>query len=160
MKKTIYIILGLLMFSFYACQEDVDVEVGKTATLKMAGQWWLHEYDDAMVEQDNWLEAYTFNTSENTTDSIWLELHDYDLRVKVAISLSAETFTATQTEDVVSGGAYDIADGKIIRNATTTMGGHTVDSIYFTLNDGTDTYIYAGQRFTGFPEDDPFTPEQ
>lgn len=149
------------MFSFYACQEDVDVEVGKTATIDMAGQWWLTEYDDAGVELDNWLEAYTFNTSENTTDSMWIELHDYDLRVKVGISLSAETFSAAQTEDVLDlSGAYDIADGRIIRNATTTMGGHTVDSIYFTLNDGVDTYIYAGQRFTGFAEDDPFTPEQ
>jgi hypothetical protein len=40
------------------------------------------------------------------------------------------------------------------------MGGHVVDSIYFNYSDASGDYVFAGQRFTGLAEDDPFTPEQ
>lgn len=160
MKKTLYIIVGLLMMSFYACQEEVEVDPGQTAVIEVSGQWWLRMYDDAGNELDSWLESYTYNTASNTKDSIWIEVHDYDMRFKVACDVISKTFNATGTLDVLNGDVVDISNGIILEDATTTMGGHVVDSIYFNYSDASGDYVFAGQRFTGFAEDDPFTPEQ
>jgi len=160
MKKVIYIILALFLVNFYACQEEVEVDPGETAVLEMSGQWWVREYDDAGNELDNWLEAYTYNTASNKKDSMWVEIHDLDKRFKVACNIVTKTFAANQTIDVLQEETVDVSNGQILMEATKSMGGHVVDSIYFDFSDASGDYVFAGHRFTGFSEDDPFTAEQ
>jgi hypothetical protein len=160
MKKIIYIILALFLVNFYACQEEVEVDPGQTAVVEMSGQWWLRLYDTDGNELDSWLETYTYNTASNISDSIWIEVHDYDMRFKVSCDVISKTFSAAGTMDILNGDVVDVANGIILEDATTTMGGHVVDSIYFDYSDASGDYVFAGQRFTGFAEDDPFTPEQ
>lgn len=148
------------MMSFYSCQEEVEVDPGQTAVVEMAGQWWLRMYDDTGAEVESWLESYTYNTAANSSDSIWIEIHDLDMRFKVSCDVISKTFSATGTTDILNEEVVDIANGIILEDATTTMGGHVVDSIYFNYSDVSGDYVFAGQRFTGFAEDDPFTPEQ
>jgi len=165
MKKIFLFLLGFIAFGFFACQEEVEVEVGETAVIEVSGNWFVQIYDDAGNVLDYWVEAYTYNTSNNSKDSLWVWVdegwnYNWDVQCKVGCDVEAKTFSGTEVENIIDETIWSIEDGQIFPDQGKTIGGHVTDSIYFTINDGVDTYTVAGHEYTGFTEDDPRIPEQ
>jgi hypothetical protein len=82
----------------------------------------------------------------------------YWIKCKVTVNLADGTFSATASENLYDGSLVTITDGKIEKNAATSLGGHTVDKISFRAHfdydsDGYDI-LYEGHKRTGFLEDE------
>lgn len=180
MKKIFFIISIALAIAFVSCQKN---PIEKTATVDLAGQWYVtyQAVDDAgAVIDDDFNEGYsillTFNTSSNSTDSIFVsdEGNHLDWKGKVPCNLGAKTFgTSEELEGYIAtnrhGAGITIYNGKILTAAAKTPSGMPADSIYFELKLQDDYYIgfysdngygaythyvVSGFRYTGFANDD------
>ena len=155
MKKILFL---LAIFAIaVSCEEEFVPE--DTATVDLAGEWWVQTYSpDMSVIYLGYERIATYNTSENTDDSIWVSDYEHifgTLRVKVPANIDNLTFGSADVKTSYFGPLFTIDNGQIIEEGAETPGGLTVDSIYFEVTDYSDTtsYVLAGYRHTGWPED-------
>ncbi len=145
-NKIIYLSLALGLL-FTSCAKD---DIGMTATEPLAGQWQV-TIDavllDGTVEEDFYgvgtSYVWTYNTSANTADEMWVSDQGYfwSYSVKVPCSVSGLTFGSSDWLDNYD---YDsqvyINNGQIIYDGTTTPSGVAADYIYFELKFNDDYY--------------------
>ncbi|MFT3687357.1 MAG: lipid-binding protein [Phycisphaerales bacterium] len=161
-KLTIAFFGLLVLVSFTSCDEGGDPDPGGTTTQKFAGDWHI-----IVLEDDGVTPAFgggynlfsTYNASSND-NNFWIDDHDsfWELKTKVqATDFTNLTFSATDAEELYLGDNVNITNGKIMKNAAHSFGGHVVDSIYFELeyvDDPGTIYKFAGHKRTGFLEDE------
>lgn len=167
MKKIIYALTILASCILFASCEKTPV--GMTATVDMAGDWYVQA--DLCDASGNVLEAdcyglgewhtMTYNTAKNIPTEMYVTdlANFWDYTVKVKVDLNAKTFA---TEGSVPNEAYDcnvtITNGKISLGTATTPSGMPADAIEYVISfDDDDEGIYykiRGYRYTGFALDD------
>lgn len=169
-------LVGVLV-AFTSCEKD---EIGDTATVEMAGDWYvtvdavdengqLVYSDDELFGMGN-IHVLTYNTSAN--DSKEMIISDmgnfWDFTVKIECDPTQLTFRTTTTEENNLVEGYDdinvtVTGGKIVLGGAVTPSGQKADSIEFFVtfsdDDYPENYGYAkyrvhGYRYTGFVEDD------
>ncbi|MDI1257304.1 MAG: lipid-binding protein [Flavobacterium sp.] len=158
-----YILFGcFVMTSLASCDEGGDPDPGGTTTQNFAGDWHI-----IVLEEDGVTPAFggdynlfsTYNASSND-ENFWIDDHDsfFELKTKVqATDMTNLTFSATDSEELYLGDNVNITNGKILKNAAHSFGGHVVDSIYFEVeyvDDPGTIYKFAGHKRTGFLEDE------
>ena len=162
------LIITSLLLSLFAlvvlssCDEGGNPEAGNTTTHDFAGDWHI-----VGLETDGVTPAFggdyylwsTYNASSND-ENFWIDDHDtfFELKAKAQADLSALTFSSeANTTEMYLGGTVTIQNGKILKNAGHSFGGHVVDSIYFEAEFDWDPgtfYKFAGHKRTGFLEDE------
>ncbi len=179
MKKIKYSLLILLSAAtFMGCQKEYVAE--KSKTVAMAGKWWYELSYDANADGlfndadgDALLVSYadygeasllTSNTNANDADSILISDQlsfrggQWPMTFHAAVNLS--DLTVKPATDLLNyaneNAAVTIFEGKILKNAATTLSGGKTDSIYLHLgfaDSPGDHYLVTGHRDTGFLED-------
>lgn len=162
--------MGVVLLS--SCKKT---PIGGTATESLSGQWYVEilgidENGDLLYTDDELYGAgfqhlITYNTSENTEDSMWIQDAEgkiWDFKVKVACDLANQTFSINEGENQqYSPCKVTITNGKILKGAATTPSGMPADSIVMDILFDDDPYagsIYdrlrlSGYRYTGFYND-------
>lgn len=147
-----YLLIAAVSVGFIACDDEVEVDVQDMNTVAVSGQWDITVTKAGVVEDHTTIHSY--NTASNVVDSIYLWDDHADVRIKVKCDIDALTFSAEQTPNILDETKlFTITEGMIMLGKATTKGGNVTDSIRYVLNDGTDEYVYAGHRYTGFTED-------
>src|ERR1700744_2604939 len=181
MKKTniIYGLSILTLLSLAACKRTLP-GAGQTMTPNVAGNWRVTlPQGNTSLYSDNPFFLTTYNTSANTTDSIWiddyLESLDGDLdngnliyytykigyasfKVKAGLQYTALGFSGANLEnqywtgDTSSSETLSIYNGKVFPKGTTSPTGVRTDSIYFQVvysKNPLDTFVVSGYARTG-----------
>jgi hypothetical protein len=158
-KITIAFFGLLVMMSFSSCDQGGDPDPGGTTVKAFAGDWFISATDtDGDTVFEHALHS-TYNTSAND-NTMWIDDHEngYVIKCKVTVNLADGTFTATDAENLLDGSLVTITEGKIEKNAATSLGGHTVDKISFRAHFDYDAagydILYDGHKRTGFLEDE------
>ncbi len=151
-----YLLVAAVSVGFIACDDEIEVDVLNTNTIAVSGQWDITITKAGVV--DDHVTIHSYNTASNVVDSIYLwdgaSAGDHGVRIKVKCDVDALTFSAENTLNILSDAdLFTVTEGKIMLGKATTKGGNVTDSIRYVLNDGTDEYVYAGHRYTGFAED-------
>lgn len=163
--KNIFLILIAGALVFASCEKEY--EVVNTETVDLAGQWWLTFETSAGTY--SYYSGLTYNTAADDGSAIWVSDQGgfWDFKVKVPVqSLDDMTFGGDNLENQVDGYpiAINIRNGKVLKDAGTTISGRVVDSIYYEIwfedagdyGFGADEYFtVGGVAHTGFEEDDP-----
>lgn len=159
-NNVIKVLFGILIFtSFASCDEGGNPEPGKTTTGQYAGDWYIKAIDSDGVDVFDYALHSTYNTSAND-NTMWIDdfEHGYWIKCKVTMNLTNGTFSATASENLYDGSMVTITDGKIEKNAATSLGGHVVDKISFKAHFDYDAagydILYEGHKRTGFLEDE------
>lgn len=165
MKKIKYSIFACLALAltFTSCDEGGDPNPGGTATQKFAGDWHI-----IALESDGVTPAYggdyqlfsTYNASSND-ENFWIDDHESFMEIKTKVQVADAndlTFSGVpDSPELYAGGTVSVSNGKIMKNAAESFGGHVVDSIYFEAEFDWDPgviYKFAGHKRTGFLEDE------
>lgn len=178
MKKNFNLFIASTFVLFLgSCQEEYKAP--QSATLAMSGKWWyelsLDDNQDGIFNEDDGDIKYityadfgapdllTSNTNGNDADSVYISdklagSNGWPVTANIPIDLSTLTFKPVvgllnrANEDA----AVTVIEGKILKNAATTLSGGKTDSIYIRFefaDDEGNQYMYTGHRDTGFPED-------
>ncbi|MFD0792708.1 lipid-binding protein [Mucilaginibacter litoreus] len=166
-KKYInYVSLAALLIPVLSACNKIPEREGTTVE-KMAGEWY--------VRIDDKPKRYimtTYNTSTNSADEFWVQtsnLRDLDvgpneninIKGKVPVQLSAQTFAGTGLTNILAATAtaipkFEVANGKVITNGTVGVASRSpADSIYFELKVKGKTFKISGFHRTGFQADEP-----
>lgn len=165
MKKILYFAC-LLTAVLTSCSKD-DIE--STATVDMAGQWYVRA--DVIYDGEVYTDLYgygqflllTYNTADNTPDEMWVTDNGnfWTFKVKAPINQKTLTFaTNGVVENQISGYGIGvkITNGKILPKAGLQKNGAPADSITLDVEfeDDEDGYIYRfqGVRYSGLKEND------
>ena len=157
----------LLIFSFslllVSCDEGGNPDAGGTKTKDFAGDWHV-----IALEPDGETPAYgggynlytTYNAASND-ENFWIDDHDSWMEIKTKVQVEdfkALTFSGIPNSDeLYTGSKVTLTNGKILKKAAKSFGGHVVDSIYFEAEfdwDPGTVYKFAGHKRTGFLEDE------
>ena len=164
MKKTLYSLLMLVgvLVAFTSCEKE---EVGNTATVETAGDWYVtvdaadangNVYIDA--DGDAWEDPFgmgnihvlTFNSAANNpNEMIVSDLGNFwDFKVKVDCDPNTMTFSTNTTADNNLVEGYEdinvtITRGKIVKDGATTPSGQKADLIEFFVTFSDDSYPAA-----------------
>lgn len=160
-KNILVIVLGMIMtFGLSSCDKDDDI--GGTAVQDMSGDWYVR-----VNETGEYFALYTFNTSNNDADLMWLQCTGLEtestalgIKGKVSVVYDQKTFSGENIENIAATKseipAFAVANGVIIPNGTVGHVSETpTDSIYFELNVNGQSYKVSGFHKTGFMEDLP-----
>lgn len=149
-----------LLTSIVSCDEGGNPDAGGTTTKNFAGDWHIIVLEeDGVTPASDYNLFSTYNASSND-ENFWIDDHDsyWELKTKVkATDFKNLKFSATNAEELYLGYNVNIMNGKILKNAAHSFGGHVVDSIYFELeyvDEPGTIYKFAGHRRTGFLEDE------
>lgn len=167
MKKNKFKIIGLLFSVFTlatlsSCDEGGNPDAGGTATEDFAGDWHIIGFETDGVTPAFGGDYYlwsTYNASSND-ENFWIDDHDtfFELKGKAQADNGNLTFVSeANTTELYTGGTVTITNGKILKGAATSFGGHAVDSIYFEAEfdwDPGTVYKFGGHKRTGFLEDE------
>lgn len=168
MKKIKYYLATVTAILFVSttlvsCDETGDTDAGGTKTEKFAGDWHI-----IGLEPDGVTPAFggdyvlfsTYNASSND-ENFWIDDHGnfFEIKTKVqATSYSDLTFNGPENADnLATNDTVHVTNGRILKKAATSFGGHEVDSIYFEAEfiwDPGTVYKFAGHKRTGFLEDE------
>lgn len=186
MRKILFGSLIALVVFLISCSKDqqpnsyASTQYGNTATVKMSNSWWVNI---SLPGRGNLTPLpiffQTYNSVENTTDSMWLDDFNnlgiaffdagdslaglgVDFKCKVAINYSALTFSTANSVNYYGDTAtalVTITGGKILPKAGHSLAGNVVDSIYFQATfsnapNPANTFTIAGVARTEFDEDD------
>lgn len=160
--KNKILIASLAIFTivtFSSCDEGGDPDVGGTSMEAFAGDWFIKGDDSNGDHVFDYALHTTYNTSAND-NTMWIDDQEngYWIKCKVTVNTADGTFTATDAENLLDGSFVTITDGKIEKNAATSLGGHTVDKISFRAHFDYDApgydILYEGHKRTGFLEDE------
>ena len=149
----------ILLFSI-SCTKKIE-DPGATNTVTMSNEWWVTLTLNGEDLLGGHVPFSTYNTSQNVSDSLWLDDlgKGYHFKCKVLADPKNLTFIADSAQNE----KYDdirihIANGKIIHNGghgQTT--GNLVDSIYMEASFGDDpgdTFIISGVARSRWAQDD------
>lgn len=179
-KYFVSTVLGILtLMGFSGCDTETDVDAGGTAIEKMCGYWDVQadavDENGEVVYEDIFKSGifpfYTYNTSDNATDKMWIDDlrkdNFWNIRFLVNIDYAAGTFSATdvvyeasQYEEEEPGTAT-VWNGKVVENGGVNLHGKPWDTISFDISFsddpypedyGYDHYHVHGLRHTGFTE--------
>lgn len=165
MRKLKITSLLLSLFAVVAlssCDAGGEPDAGGTATQDFAGDWHIIGFETDGVTPAFGGDYYlwsTYNASSND-ENFWIDDHDtfFELKGKAQANNSALTFSsAANTPELYTGGTVTVTNGKILKGAATSFGGHEVDSIYFEAEfdwDPGTVYKFGGHKRTGFLEDE------
>ena len=169
MKKVFYILSFLSVCLFASCKKD---EVGATATVDMAGQWYVTVdgfKDGAVLYEDVYgmgqFLVFTSNTAANIATELLLsddrDNKFWDFKVKVNADPATLTFSATEAENLNYESKVTVTGGKIVKGGATTPSGQPADYIEFHVVFSDDDYLayyddlfFHGYRYTGLANDD------
>ncbi len=149
----------LIVSAFTSCDKTGDSNPGGTSMQKYAGDWFIKGTDSDGNPSFAYSLHSTYNTAAND-NTMWIDDHQngYYIKCKVTVNIADGTFTATDSPNLYDGSLVTITEGKIEKNAATSLGGHTVDKISFTAHFDYDdpgyNIIYDGHKRTGFIEDE------
>ncbi|MEO0046382.1 MAG: hypothetical protein RL705_1573 [Bacteroidota bacterium] len=161
--KNSLVVSLFLALSLTSCDQGGDPTPGGTATEKFAGDWHV-----IALEPDGVTPAFggdynlysTYNASSND-ENFWVDDHNSWMQIKSkvqATDFNALTFSGQpDADELYTGGTVTVTNGKILKAAAQSFGGHTVDSIYFEAEfdwDPGTVYKFAGHKRTGFLEDE------
>lgn len=151
----ILILLGLNGI-LSSCSKDLP-DPGGTGAEQVSGEWFVQvTYDGTTTD---YIKIMTYSTAANN-DSIWVDdLENFwQFKVKARFDAGGRTFATADAQNAYYDSKVTITNGKVIPNASTTVSGAVVDSIYFEakFNDDSDnlTYIFSGHMRSGFLEDE------
>ena len=157
-KTLLFLTISAILFT--SCDEGGDPDGGGTTTRNFAGDWHVIVLDaDGVTPLTNYGLFTTYNAASND-ENFWLDDHEhiFDLKTKVQVDdFKNLTFSATNSEEIYAGDNVNITNGKILKKAAHSFGGHVVDSIYFEVeyvDDPGTIYKFAGHKRTGFLEDE------
>jgi len=147
--------------SFTSCDEGGNPDAGGTFTQDMAGDWHIVGFEPDGVTPAFGGDYYlwsTYNAASND-ENFWIDDHNtfFQLKGKAQAEVSSLTFSSETTTELYTGGTVRVQNGKILKGAATSFGGHAVDSIYFEAEfdwDPGTVYIFGGHKRTGFLEDE------
>lgn len=160
MKQLLYLFTSIIAVSvlIISCSKEPDVE--NTATVKMAGDWWVETFEDG-AQWDHFQRIYTYNTSDPNSSQIWVDdqKHIWPFKGKFDVDYSNLSFKAQTGIPNLSlaGKTMDLIEGKVISKGGHSKTGVVVDSIYMKLrfsDEPTHTYELKGHQRTGFFEDE------
>lgn len=152
-----------IVTSIIACDETGDINPGSTTTGKFAGDWHIigFEPDGVTPAFGGGYNLYTTYNASSNDENFWIDDHDafFEIKTKVqAQDFSILTFAGLpDSEELYTGGTVTVTNGKILKDAAESFGGHTVDSIYFEAEfdwDPGTVYKFSGHKRTGFLEDE------
>lgn len=165
--KTAACAFSLILFA--SCDDERgydDYGQDNQPTVAMNGEWLIDVMDEASGTV--YVQHALHKTYDNGTDDGKMFITDrvgstdsftgWWLEGEVDVNLDAMTFSATGEENAADGSVFTITEGKILKDAATSLDGNVTDSIYFKgefdYDPGT-IIIFAGHRKTGFLEDEP-----
>ena len=154
-------ILAIIMVLSISCTKKLE-NPGATNTVAMSNEWWITvENNGTLLGGGVHLLFATYNSSQNVSDSLWLDdlNNAFGFKSKVLANPANLTFLTTDSsENEYRDVLVHIANGKIIPNGgkgyTT---GSIVDSIYMEASFGDDpgnTYIISGVARSRWAQDD------
>jgi hypothetical protein len=148
----------ILLFSI-SCTRKLEAP-GQTNTVAMSNEWWVTLSLNGEDLIGNPVLFSTYNTSQNVSDSLWLDdlNNGYQFKVKVLADPKNETFSTDSAQNESYDIRVHIANGKIIPNGGKGKStGSIVDSIYMEASFGDDpgdTYIISGVARSRWAQDD------
>lgn len=160
MKQFIYLLFSITSFSvaIISCSKKPDVE--NTATVKMAGDWWVESFRDGAHEYD-FGRIYTYNTSDPNSGQLWLDdlKHTWWFKAKFDIEYGTLSFKPKAAIDnlYAPGETIEVMEGKVIPRGGHSKTGVAVDSFYLKAKFSDDpghTWEFKGHQRTGFFEDE------
>jgi hypothetical protein len=151
-------VITTLLFSISCTKKTIAP--GATNTIAMSNEWWVSLTLNGNDLIGKPVLFSTYNTSQNVSDSLWLDdlKNGYQFKVKVLADPKNETFSTDSAQNETYNIKVHIANGKIIPNGgkgKTT--GSIVDSIYMEASfsdDPGDTYIISGVARSRWAQDD------
>ncbi len=171
MKKVFYILVALSVCLLSSCQKE---EVGATATVEMAGEWYVTVdgyangevvYEDPF-DMGNFL-VLTSNTAQNiATEMLLSDDPDntfWDFKLKITADPANLTFSATDADNLNYDCKATVTGGKIVKGGAKTPSGQPADYIEFHVRFSDDEYadagywedfFFHGYRYTGFAADE------
>ncbi len=163
--KNKILIASLAIFSlvtFNSCDEGGEPDPGGTATQEFAGDWFIigFEPDGATPAFGGDYHLYTTYNAASNDENFWIDDHDefFEIKTKVQADFANLTFSGQpNSPELYTGGTVTVTNGKILKAAAQSFGGHTVDSIYFEAEfdwDPGTVYKFGGHKRTGFLEDE------
>lgn len=176
-NKLIAILIIAATFSLGGCRKLPDL--GKSATVNMSNGYWVTAYSsvNGLVSATasnsgmyNHVFFNTYNTSANTTDSIWVDdigalgnLNSanagYDFKVTAPANYTALTFNSSgflTNWSPNNSTSAQIVKGVIFPKGGKSPTGIATDSIYIQVvfqGNTADTLTVEGVAFTGYPGD-------
>jgi hypothetical protein len=148
----------ILLFSI-SCTRKLEAP-GATNTVAMSNEWWVTLSLNGKDLIGNPVLFSTYNTSQNVSDSLWLDdlNNGYQFKVKVLADPKTETFSVDSAQNETYDIRVHIANGKIIPNGGKSKSTKSiVDSIYMEASFGDDpgdTYIISGVARSRWAQDD------
>lgn len=158
MNRIFGIFAFMILFSI-SCTKKLE-KPGATNTVAMSNEWWVTLTlggNDLLGEH---VLFSTYNTSQNTADSLWLDDLGlgYQFKCKVLANPMALTFSTDSSQNQYYDIRVHIANGKIIANGGVGKStGSIVDSIYMEASFGDDpgdTFIISGVARSRWAQDD------
>ena len=159
MNRMIKISCAFILLFSISCTKKIEAP-GATNTVAMSNEWWV----TLALNGNDLLGAHvlfsTYNTSQNVSDSLWLDdlEHGYDFKCKVLADPKNLTFVSDSAQNEYNDVKVHIANGKIIPNGGHGQAtGNPVDSIYMEASFGDDpgdTYIISGVARSRWAQDD------
>lgn len=164
MRKILFAISLITLGSLISCKKDT-FDPGATVGKVVANGWWVNVQIGGANQTSTPTFLSTYNTSSNTTDSMWVDdlKNYYGFKCKVATNYSNYTFSTTNSQNAYYVGTVNfpatvtITNGKIFPKAGHSLNGNVTDSIYMQVkfsDDPSTTYTIVGTARTGFAEDD------
>ena len=154
---------------FVSCDEGGEPDPGATATVEMAGDWYVKLLVNGIdIYGIGYYQFSTYNTAANNGTEMWFDDHElWPSKVKASINLSSLTFSGADLENeyyyTPSGSTTKvypkatITNGQIYKGGAVAPSGTVVDSITFDVEYSDDPgtiYQVAGYKRTGFLEDE------
>jgi hypothetical protein len=156
--KKIFSIIGLLAVFSMSCTKKLE-DPGTTATQAMSNEWWVTLDVDGTDVLGAHILFYTYNTSRNVADSLWLDDggNGYQFKVMTKADPASLTFSTDSAQNEYYDIKATIKNGKIIPNGGHSKTGIVTDSIYMEAiftDDPATTYVISGVARTRWADDD------
>ena len=157
----IFKISGIIVLLFSISCTKKTLAPGATNTVAMSNEWWVTLSLNGNDLLGTRVLFATYNTSENVSDSLWLDdlNNGYQFKVKVLADPKNETFSVDSAQNEYYDIRVHIANGKIIPNGGISKTGLKTDSLYMEATFGDDPdpthiYIISGTARTRWAADD------
>ena len=160
MNRMMFKLLAVIMVLSISCTKKLE-NPGATNTVTMSNEWWITVANNGtLLGGGVHLLFATYNSSQNVSDSLWLDdlNNTFGFKSKVLANPTNLTFLSDSADNEYRDVLVHIANGKIIPNGgkgyTT---GSIVDSIYMEASFGDDpgnTYIISGVARSRWAQDD------
>jgi|SRR5690606_5383077 len=160
-KKLSYLFFAVAFMTFLtSCDQDsvADKSNINLDEIGMRSTWVVDMTWDGSYAGNSTISTY--NTSDNSTNAMWLDDlgHGWGLKAKVNLDPSTLSFFGNDLDELYYGVTVTITEGQIIKDGATTPSGEMVDSIYFKAEFSDipgEIWEYSGYRSTAKVDDLP-----